>query len=185
VSRSVTSLRGVDQYQLTPSTWTVTEARSLAGEYRQVASTDDQYNGVELFGALCGYLDDLYGADGFDRLPTDDQRSILAAGIARIRTEAPTGSVLPDDSSEETEPDDQDVVVRLDQPVNSAVTLADGRVLAERLAAADGWQRELGRALIALYALLDDLYGGPGDFVELLDLTERAEVAERLAALAH
>jgi hypothetical protein len=65
------------------------------------------------------------------------------------------------------------------QPVNAAVTLAEGRVLTAHLEGSDGWQRELGLALQGLYSYLDQLYGGPGAFTELLTSEERERVASR------
>lgn len=59
------------------------------------------------------------------------------------------------------------------QPVNSALTLAEGRRAASHLAGLDGWQREVGRALQGLYTYLDELHGG---FAELLTREERAEL---------
>ena len=63
--------------------------------------------------------------------------------------------------------------------MNSAVTLAEGRVLASDLAEADGWQRELRLALAGLFSYLDQLSGDPGAFTELLTSAERARVASR------
>lgn len=155
---------------LEPSAWTVAEARSLTAHLRHVATTGAEYDGLELFGALTGYLDELSGGSGFDRLLPDPERTALAAAIQSIHgVRAPLA--LDDDGV----PVDADP--RLDQPVNAAVTLAEGRRLAADLATADGWQGELGKALQALYTYLDDLHGGPGAFTELLTPDERARVA--------
>ena len=43
----------------------------------------------------------------------------------------------------------------------------------------DAWQRELGLALHGLYSYLDQLYGGPGAFTDLLTTAERDRVASR------
>ncbi|WP_460811026.1 hypothetical protein [Microlunatus endophyticus] len=64
---------------------------------------------------------------------------------------------------------------RLDQPVNAAVTLAQGRQLADRLARAGDWQAGLGDALIDLYDYLDQLHGGT--LTALLNSAERRRVA--------
>ncbi|TCO50018.1 hypothetical protein EV646_10289 [Kribbella antiqua] len=136
----------------------------MVAQLRHIATTTQEYDGVELFLALCDYLDQLHGGYGFDRvLPTTEQ-SALADAVRRIRGKA----VPPDEEGE-----------RLVQPVNASVTLAEGRVLAAELESADGWQRELGHALQGLYIYLDQLYGGPGAFTELLTSTERQRVASR------
>ena len=158
---------------LAPSDWSVAEARGLAAELRVVVTDPAEYDGLELFLSLCDYLDQLYGGAGFDRLLPVRQRVELAAVIQRVRGAA--GS----DALEE----------RLDQPVNAAVTLAQGRALAAQLMATEAspaagvwvgageWQVQLGKALQGLYAYLDELYGGPGTFTELLTPEERAQVA--------
>lgn len=170
---------------LTPSSWTVAEARSLAGQFRQMATDGEAYDGIELFTALCDYLDHLYGGAGFDRLLPEPELSELSGLIQRALGKARTGSVLLDDdgvpvdlAASDADPV-YDTLVRLDQPVNAAVTLAQGRRLAADLAAADDWRGELGRALQGLYTYLDHLYGGPGAFTELLTPEERDHVANR------
>ncbi|MEU4291932.1 hypothetical protein AB0E63_27210 [Kribbella sp. NPDC026596] len=150
--------------RLGSSQWSVTEARGTVAQLRHVATDGPEYDGVELFLALCDYLDELYGGIGFDRVYTGPERSALADVVRRVRGR----NVVPDPDGE-----------RLMQPVNAAVTLVDGRALAAELEGADGWQRELGRALHALYSYLDQLYGGPGAFTELLTTTERDRVASR------
>jgi hypothetical protein len=173
------------QTQLAPSEWTVPEARSLSARLRQVATTGTAYDGIELFDALCGYLDQLYGGSGFDRLLDEPDLMVMSGLIQGTRGRARTGSVLLDDNGvpvdlSATEADPVfDTLVRLDQPVNAAVTLAQGRKLAADLAATDGWQGELGRALQGLYTYLDHLYGGPGTFTELLTPEEREQIAQR------
>lgn len=171
--------------QLSPSQWTVFEARSLTAQLRQVATDGEAYDGIELFTALCDYLDQLYGGAGFDRLLSEPEQLELGGLIQRVRGRARTGSVLLDDngvpvdlSTSDADPV-YDTLVRLDQPVNAAVTLAQGRKLAADLAADDDWQGELGRALQGLYTYLDHLYGGPGAFTELLSPDEREQVAQR------
>ncbi|HEU4946234.1 MAG TPA: hypothetical protein VFT31_03675 [Kribbella sp.] len=156
--------------QLRPSVWTVPEARSLTAQLRHVATTAAEYNGLELFGALTQYLDQLYGGDGFDRLLPDSDRAVMAGLIRR----ATTGPLALD---QDGVPLTAQVDPRLEQPVNAAVSLVEGRRLAAELATADGWQRELGRALQALYSYLDELHGGPGTFAELLTPEERAQIA--------
>jgi hypothetical protein len=150
--------------RLGSSQWSVTEARSMVAQLRHVATDGPEYDGVELFLALCDYLDELHGGIGFDHVLTGSERSGLADVVRRVRGR----SVVPDPSGE-----------RLVQPVNAAVTLVEGRELATDLEGADGWQRELGRALHGLYSYLDQLYGGPGAFTELLTTTERDRVASR------
>jgi hypothetical protein len=169
--------------RLSPSEWTVPEARRMVAQLRQVAGTESEYDGIELFTALCDYLDQLYGGAGFDRLLAAPQRAALAELVQRVRGRARTGSVLLDDhgvpvelSGAEADPF-YDTLVRLDQPVNAAITLVAGRKLAAELAAADGWPGEVGRALQGVYTYLDQLYGGPGTFTELLTPEERAQVA--------
>jgi hypothetical protein len=150
--------------RLGSSSWSVPEARSMVAQLRHIATTTQEYDGVELFLALCVYLDQLHGGYGFDRMLPSTEQSALADAVRRIRGQA----VPPDEGGE-----------RLVQPVNASVTLADGRVLAAELESADGWQRELGLALQGLYIYLDQLYGGPGAFTELLTSTERQRVASR------
>ena len=155
----------------------------MAAQLRQVASSESEYDGIELFTALCDYLDQLYGGLGFDRLLPAPDRDSLAGLVQRTRGKARTGSVALDDhgvpvdlSGADADPL-YDTLVRLDQPVNAAVTLVAGRKLAADLAATDGWAGEVGRALQGLYSYLDQLYGGPGTFTELLTPEERAQVA--------
>ncbi len=155
----------------------------MTAQLRQVAGNDTEYDGIELFAALCDYLDQLYGGAGFDRLLVSPDRDALAEVVQRTRGKARTGSVTLDDhgvpvdlSTGDADPY-YDTLVRLDQPVNAAVTLATGRRLAAELAASDGWPGEVGRALQGLYSYLDQLYGGPGTFTELLTPEERAQVA--------
>ncbi|MEV0285160.1 hypothetical protein AB0H36_13710 [Kribbella sp. NPDC050820] len=150
--------------RLGASEWSVPEARSVVAQLRSVAEPGLEYDAVELFLALCDYLDQLHGSPGFDRVLPEAERSGLADVVRRVRGR----SAVPDEDGE-----------RLVQPVNSAVTLAEGRVLAAHLEAADGWQRELGLALQGLFSYLDQLYGEPGSFTELLTSAERDRVASR------
>lgn len=174
------------------SDWTVYEARRMAAELAEIAATDDERNGAQLLTALGDHLDLLYGADrlagddGFDRLLPAEERSVVAEVIRRLRTEHPTGTEIGTDSPDEPTDSDADVdhVIRLQRPVNAAVSLAEGRALADRLAAAEGWQRNLGRALAAIYDYLDELYGGPGAFTELLTPSECSLVAGELRRAA-
>ncbi|MDX6263978.1 MAG: hypothetical protein QOH84_5666 [Kribbellaceae bacterium] len=151
--------------KLSPSQWSVSEARSLTAQLRQVAD-GDAYDGIELFTALCDYLDQLYGGTGFDEVLTEPQLTELSSLIRSVASTTPADP-------------DGDPLDRLDQPVNAAVTLAEGRELAAYLAGLDDWQGELGRALQGLYAYLDHLSGGPGAFARLLTREEREQVASR------
>lgn len=146
--------------RLGTSEWSVSESRRVVARLRHVATTGPEYDAVELFLALCDYLDQLHGSHGFDRLLPATERSALARAVQQVRG--------PDEDGE-----------RLVQPVNAAVTLPEGRVLAAGLAEAGGWQRELGLALQGLYSYLDQLSGGQGAFTELLTSAERARVASR------
>ena len=150
--------------RLGSSEWSVTEARSVVAQLRHVAADGREYDGVELFLALCDYLDQLHGDAGFDYVYTGPELTALAAAVQRVRGR----SFVPDPSGE-----------RLIQPVNAAVTLVEGRVLAAELVAAGGWLREVGLAVQGLYSYLDQLYGGPGAFNELLTPSERRRVAQR------
>jgi hypothetical protein len=150
--------------RLGSSEWSVSEARSVVAQLRHVATTGPEYDAVELFLALCDYLDQLHGSPGFDRVLPEAERSALADVARRVRGR----SAVPDEDGE-----------RLVQPVNAAVTLAEGRVLAAELQGAEGWQCELGLALQGLFSYLDQLYGGPGAFTELLTSEERERVATR------
>jgi hypothetical protein len=150
--------------RLGSSDWSVDEARSMVAQFRHVATIGPEYDGVELFLALCEYLDELHGPRGFDEVLTGPERSALAEAVRRIRGQA----VVPGEDGE-----------RLVQPVNAAVTLAEGRALAAELVSADGWQREVGLGLQGLFSYLDQLYGGPGAFTDLLTTAERERVASR------
>ncbi|MDX2970591.1 hypothetical protein PWY87_24940 [Kribbella solani] len=150
--------------QLGTSKWSVSEARGWVARFRHVADDGPEYDGVELFLALCDYLDELHGGAGFDYVRTGPEQQALTAAIRAVRGPNP----VPDPLGE-----------RLVQPVNAAVTLADGRALTTWLEERDGWQQELGKALHALYSYLDQLYGGPGAFDELLTTAERSRVAAR------
>jgi hypothetical protein len=150
--------------RLGSSEWSVSEARSVVAQLRHVATIGPEYDAVELFLALCDYLDQLHGPPGFDQFLTEAEQSALADVVRRIRGKA----VVPDEEGE-----------RLLQPVNASVTLAEGRALAAELERADGWQREVGLALQGLFSYLDQLYGGPGAFTELLTSEERERVASR------
>lgn len=168
---------------LEPSEWTIAEARRTVGQLRPLAAPGDEAAGIELFESLTSYLDDLYG-DEFDEFLHPEDLSMVATEIDRIRTSAPTGSPIPVPPEQPDDTDDDDVIIRLDQPVNSSVDLAEGRELAQRLAGADDWQGNLGRALIGLYAYVDELYGGAGRFVELLSRSERDRVAAAVTGSA-
>jgi hypothetical protein len=148
---------------LAPSEWTVTRARRMAGN--MVEHVDgDTFDAVEHFIALCEHLDELYGGYGFTRLLEPSQRTAVAGLVRTLRGR-------PD---------------ALHQPVNSSLSLDAGRVVAEVIAndeRAEEWLRELGRATQGLYGYLDELYGGPGAFTELLDAGDRARVADLVVSL--
>jgi hypothetical protein len=150
--------------RLGSSQWSVPEARTMVAQLRHVAAGGAEYDGVELFLALCDYLDELHGGAGFDWVFTGPERSEVAGVVRRVRGR----SAVPDRDGE-----------RLVQPVNAAVTLTEGRALAAELESEEGWQRELGRALHGLYSYLDQLYGGPGACTDLLTTAERDRVASR------
>ena len=163
--------------QLSPSEWTVAEARRLTAQLRHLAGNAAEYDGLELFGALTDYLDELYGGSGFDRLLPEQDRVVMAGLIQRIRGRSSSKPVELDEHGVPVDLSATGTGPRLDQPVNSAVTLVEGRVLAAELAGLGEWQGELGRSLQALYVYLDELYGGPGSFTELLTPAEREQVA--------
>ncbi|MFI5733171.1 hypothetical protein ACIA49_23865 [Kribbella sp. NPDC051587] len=144
--------------RLGSSQWTVAEARGVIAQLRHVATEGPEYDGVELFLALCEYLDQLHGGHGFDSLQPDP--ALAQAVREQRKRRAGAGE-------------------RLEQPVNSAVTLEEGRALAAALVSVEDWQHELGLALQGLYTYLDQLYGAPGAFTELLSSDERLRVASR------
>jgi hypothetical protein len=150
--------------RLGTSQWSVSEARSMVARLRHVAGDGPEYDGIELFTALCAYLDQLHGQAGFDYIFTGAERQALADAVREVR--GPSGVGNPESD-------------RLVQPVNAAVTLVEGRELATWLEEQSGWQQDLGQALRALYTYLDQLYGGPGAFNELLTTFERRRVAAR------
>ncbi|NUS00347.1 MAG: hypothetical protein HOV67_34425 [Kribbellaceae bacterium] len=162
--------RSEQPQQLGDSEWTVSQARELVHDLRRVVLGGPEYDGIELFLSLCEYLDDLHGTDaargryGFGSFYEGDELDRLAAAVQAVRG--------PDTSSDEDSN-------RLVQPVNAAVTLAEGRELIEWLEARAEWERQLGLSLRALYAYLDRLYGGPGLFNQLLTRRERERVAAR------
>lgn len=150
--------------ELEPSDWTVSRARRIARSMIDVAEDDLTYAGVEHFEALCEYLDDLYGGQGFTRLLEPGLRPRVAELITRLRG-----------SHDRPEP--------LRQPVNSALTLDQGRRFAADRLRAEKFVGELARALHGLYGYADELYGGPDAFTELLEAGEREQVAALVVAL--
>ncbi|MGW7685966.1 hypothetical protein ACWGID_34795 [Kribbella sp. NPDC054772] len=150
--------------RLGSSQWSVSEARSMVARLRHVADDGPEYDGVELFLALCTYLDQIHGGIGFDYVFTGAERAALADAVREVRGHHP----VPDPRGE-----------RLIQPVNASVTLVEGRALTAWLEGRSGWQQQVGYALRALYTYLDQLYGGPGAFNELLTTLERKRVAAR------
>lgn len=153
----------------------IRRTRERMPRMRRLACSDDERDGVELFGALLEYLDELCGPGWRDRplLPTEVDRAAVL--INELRLETPTGSPIGQQDQQAVRPE----VVRLDQPVNAGVTVTQGRELAERLAGGGDWQAALGEALIELYARLDQLHGGR--FTELLNSAERRRVAAALS----
>lgn len=146
------------------SEWNIPQARSTVAELRHHAGDGREYDGIELFLALCEYLDRLHGQHGFDYFFTGAEQAALASAVQDVR-------------GREIEPDpDTD---RLVQPVNAAVTLIEGRDLVLWLEARPGWERQIGLCLRAMYAYLDQLYGGPGTFNQLLKPAELERVAAR------
>lgn len=143
----------------------IRQTRDRLPRLHRLADSDDVYDGVELFGALCDYLDQLYGPPGFDRLLPPADRTRVISVINRIRADRRA--------------EDPEVPRRLTQPVSAAITLDQGRQLADRLAGADDWRSGLGDALIDLYDYLDQLHGGA--FTELLNSAERRRVAAVIA----
>ncbi|MFF0268427.1 hypothetical protein [Kribbella sp. NPDC004536] len=156
--------------RLGDSEWTVSQARDLVHNLRRVAPDGPEYDGIELFLALSEYLDELHGTDrdrgryGFGSFYEDAALDELAAAVQAVR-----GPETAWDANSN----------RMDQPVNAAVTLAEGRELVDWLEGRREWERQLGLSLRALYAYLDQLYGGPGLFNQLLTPRERERVAAR------
>ncbi|SDS06112.1 hypothetical protein [Microlunatus soli] len=146
----------------------VIRVRTEIQRLRRLARSDDEQDGIELFAALCDYLDELSGPAGFDRLLSPPERETMAAAITRARVQSDSGP---------------DPVVRLDQPINAAVSVADGRGLARRLSRSGDWQAGLGVSLMALYDYLDDLHGGRDRFTVLLNSQERRLVAAERRAV--
>jgi hypothetical protein len=136
----------------------------MAGDLGGISSTDDERLGTQLLAALINHFDALAGLDrlgvGANLLLQPAERALAAEEIQRIRATSDR--------------------LRLTQPVDAAVTLDEGRQLAGRLAVLDDWQANVGRALIATYAYLDQLYGGPEAFTELLSPDECAAVARTI-----
>jgi hypothetical protein len=146
------------------SDWNIPQARSTVAQLRHHAGDGREYDGIELFLALCEYLDLLHGKHGFDYFYTGAQQAALAAAVQDARGPR----VEPDPDSD-----------RLVQPVNAAVTLDEGRELVVWLEGRPGWERQVGLCLRAMYAYLDRLYGGPGAFNQLLRPDELERVAAR------
>jgi hypothetical protein len=152
------------------SAWNIPEARSMVARLRHHAGDGPEYDGIELFQALCEYVEQLHGTDrqrgrhGLDRFYTGDELTELATAVQAVRGRR----IEPNPDSD-----------RLVQPVNAAVTLAEGRDLVTWLEARPGWEREVGLCLRALYSYLDQLYGGPGTFNQLLEPSEVERVATR------
>ena len=137
---------------------------------RRLAHSDDARDGIELFAALWEYRQQLCGPSDRDRMSSAGRSARVTAMIARIRAESVTEPAVQHDQQD---------VRRVDQPVNAAVTVTQGRELADRLVGTDDWQAELGAALNQLYDQLDRLHGG--SFTELLNSTERRRVAAAVA----
>ncbi|HWD81253.1 MAG TPA: hypothetical protein VG497_20305 [Kribbella sp.] len=156
--------------RLGDSEWTVSQARELVHDLRRVVLGGPEYDGIELFLSLCEYLDELHGTDagrgryGFGSFYEGAVLDQLAAAVQAVRG--------PDTAWDEDSN-------RLVQPVNAAVTLAEGRELVSWLEGRHEWERQLGLSLRALYTYLDHLYGGSGLFNQLLTRRERERVAAR------
>ena len=146
---------------------------------RRLAQKDDERDGIELFGALVEYLDQLCGPDLPDRSFPAGQQERMGAMITGIRAGAAVGSPSRRQDHQGAGPED---VRRLDRPVNASVTLAEGRELAARLFNDGDWRAELGDAIKGLYGYLDQVHGG--SFTELLNSAERRRVAAALASSA-
>lgn len=140
----------------------IRQTRERLDRMRRLARDDDDHDGIELFGALCDYLDELCGQAWDEQPPPAGRRERATTMISAIMA-APADPPIR----------------RLTQPVNASVTLARGRELAIRLVGADDWRAELGAALIELYRFLDTLHGG--SFTQLLNSAERRQVAAVLA----
>jgi hypothetical protein len=173
---------------LEPSPLTVEQARRFGRDMLAVVSGAGAA-AVQHFAALCEYLDELYGGDGFDRLLPPADRATVAALVGRLLSETPTGSPVLDDDGRPVDLDDPDAddyfdtVIRLKQPVNSPLTLDEGRALAGELTGKDGWEAEIGRLLQGLYRYLDDLHGGPGAFTEMLNSEDTPTIRDTYLAL--
>lgn len=150
--------------KLGDSDWNIPQARSTVAQLRHHAGDGREYDGIELFLALCEYLDLLHGKHGFDYFRTGAEQAALAAAVQEARGPR----IEPDPDTD-----------RLVQPVNAAVTLAEGRDLVVWLEGRPGWERQVGLCLRAMYAYLDQLYGGPGAFNQLLRPDELERVAAR------
>ncbi len=98
------------------SEWNIPEARSTVAQLRHHAGDGREYDGIELFLALCEYLDRLHGELGFDYFRTGADQAALAASVQEVRGP----KIEPDPDTD-----------RLVQPVNAAVTLVEGRELAD------------------------------------------------------
>ncbi|WP_327634415.1 hypothetical protein OHB24_31095 [Kribbella sp. NBC_00482] len=146
------------------SEWNIPEARSTVAQLRHHAGDGREYDGIELFLALCEYLDRLHGEHGFDYFRAGAERAALAAAVQEVRGP----KIEPDPDTD-----------RLVQPVNAAVTLAEGRELVIWLEGRPGWERQVGLCLRAMFAYLDQLYGGPETFNQLLKPAELERVAAR------
>lgn len=152
--------------RLGDSDWTLDEARSMAADLVTVSSTDDERLGTELLIALIDHLDRLAGRD---RLSVGDNLLLYPGDRARATTVIMELRADLEESHSE---------FASDSMTNTRATIDAGRAVADRLAAAeqsDDWQHNVGRALLGIYALLDELYGGT--FTDPLTPGECAEVA--------
>ena len=140
----------------------VPRTRDQIRQMERVATKVDEYDAIELFNALAAYLDELSGPNGFIELLPHVEREQLAARINTVM-EMSDAAANPDEPP-----------IRLDQPVNAAVTLDEGRRLARRLVRGSGWPVTLGIALLGLYDYLDQLH--PGGFGRMLNSRERTQV---------
>jgi len=71
--------------KLGDSDWNIPQARSTVAQLRHHAGDGREYDGIELFLALCEYLDLLHGKHGFDYFRTGAEQAALAAAVQEAR----------------------------------------------------------------------------------------------------
>ena len=67
------------------SDWNIPQARSTVAQLRHHAGDGREYDGIELFLALCEYIDLLHGQHGFDYFYTGAEQAGLAAAVQDVR----------------------------------------------------------------------------------------------------